>query len=141
MNKGRLEGKNAIVSGGAAGAGGAASEIFAREGAFVAIVDIQEKVGADLAKRICDNNGKAFFIKCDVSISGEVETAVAKINKRFGENRSFIFIYPGVIELFELGFPRGCPHAIYTEATLFQVNLIHDRRCASRNQIQRPFAF
>ena len=69
MNKGKLERKNAIVSGGAAGAGGAASEIFAREGAFVAIVDIQEKVGADLAKRICDNNGKAFFIKCDVSIS------------------------------------------------------------------------
>ena len=97
MNKGRLEGKNAIVSGGAAGAGGAASEIFAREGAFVAIVDIQEKVGADLANRICDNNGKAFFIKCDVSISGEVETAVANINKRFENRIDILFNHAGTV--------------------------------------------
>ena len=46
MTKGRLEGKNVIVSGGAAGAGGAASEIFAREGAHVAIVDVQKKSGS-----------------------------------------------------------------------------------------------
>jgi len=97
MNKGRLEGKNAIISGGAAGAGGAASEIFAREGAHVAIVDIQEKVGADLAKRICDNNGKAFFIKCDVSIAGEVEKAVANINKRFENRIDILFNHAGTV--------------------------------------------
>ena len=97
MNKGRLEGKNAIVSGGAAGVGGAASEIFAREGAYVAIVDIQEKVGADLAKRICDNNGKAFFIKCDVSIAGEVEKAVANINKRFENRIDILFNHAGTV--------------------------------------------
>ena len=83
MNKGRLEGKNAIVSGGAAGAGGAASEIFAREGAHVAIVDVQEKAGVELSKRICDKNGEAFFIKCDVSVEKEVESAVSQINERF----------------------------------------------------------
>ncbi len=44
MSEGRLEGKNVVVSGGAAGVGGAASEIFASEGAYVAIVDVQEKV-------------------------------------------------------------------------------------------------
>ena len=83
MSKGRLEGKKAIVSGGAAGAGGASSEIFAREGAQVAIIDIQEKVGEDLASSICDKNGEAFFIKCDVSVEKEVEAAVSEINERF----------------------------------------------------------
>jgi len=34
MSEGRLEGKNVVVSGGAAGVGGAASEIFASEGAL-----------------------------------------------------------------------------------------------------------
>ena len=97
MNKGRLEGKNAIVSGGAAGAGGAASEIFARDGANVAIVDLQEKVGTDLAKRICNNNGKAFFIKCDVSIAEEVEKAVAKINKRFENRIDVLFNHAGTV--------------------------------------------
>ena len=39
MSGGRLEGKNAVISGGAAGVGGAASEIFSAEGAYVAIID------------------------------------------------------------------------------------------------------
>ncbi len=51
MSGRRLEGKNAVISGGAAGVGGAASEIFAGEGAHVAIVDIQEEVGRALAEK------------------------------------------------------------------------------------------
>jgi len=97
MSKGRLEGKNAIVSGGAAGAGGAASEVFAREGANVAIIDIQEKVGEDLAKKICDKNGKAFFIKCDVSVEKEVEAAVSKINEHFENRIDVLFNHAGTV--------------------------------------------
>ena len=97
MTKGRLEGKNVIVSGGAAGAGGAASEIFAHEGAHVAIVDIQEKAGGELAKSICDQNGKAFFIKCDVSVAEEVESAIEKINKRFVNRIDVLFNHAGTV--------------------------------------------
>ena len=97
MSKGRLEGKKAIVSGGAAGVGGAASEIFAREGAHVAIIDIQEKVGVDLAKNICDKNGKAFFIKCDVSVEKEVEAAVSKINECFENRIDILFNHAGTV--------------------------------------------
>jgi len=97
MSKGRLEGKNAIVSGGAAGAGGAASEVFAREGANVAIIDIQEKVGEDLAKKICNKNGKAFFIKCDVSVEKEVEAAVSKINEHFENRIDVLFNHAGTV--------------------------------------------
>ena len=97
MSKGRLEGKNVVVSGGAAGAGGAASEVFAREGAHVAIVDVQEKVGVNLAKRICENQGKAFFVKGDVSLAKEVEKAVAKINTEFNNHIDVLFNHAGTV--------------------------------------------
>ena len=97
MTKGRLEGKNVIVSGGAAGAGGAASEIFAREGGHIAIVDVQEKAGVELEKSICDQNGEAFFIKCDVSVVEEVESAVAKINERFANRIDVLFNHAGTV--------------------------------------------
>ena len=97
MSKGRLEGKNVVISGGAAGVGGAASEVFAREGAHVAIVDVQEKVGSKLAERICENQGKAFFVKGDVSLAKEVEKAVAKINTEFNNHIDVLFNHAGTV--------------------------------------------
>ena len=97
MSKGRLEGKNVVISGGAAGAGGAASEVFAREGGHVAIVDVQEKVGINLAERICENQGKAFFVKGDVSLAKEVEKAVAKINIEFNNHIDVLFNHAGTV--------------------------------------------
>ena len=46
---GRLEGKTAIISGGATGMGGAASRLFAREGARVAIVDYNAAAAEETA--------------------------------------------------------------------------------------------
>ena len=97
MSKGRLEGKNVVISGGAAGAGGAASEVFAREGGHVAIVDVQEKVGSNLAERICENQGKAFFVKGDVSLAKEVKKAVAKINTEFNNHIDVLFNHAGTV--------------------------------------------
>ena len=97
MSTGRLEGKNVVISGGAAGAGGAASEVFAREGGHVAIVDVQEKVGSNLAERICENQGKAFFVKGDVSLAKEVEKAVAKINTEFNNHIDVLFNHAGTV--------------------------------------------
>ena len=97
MSKGRLEGKNVVISGGAAGAGGAASEVFAREGGHVVIVDVQEKVGINLAERICENQGKAFFVKGDVSLAKEVEKAVAKINTEFNNHIDVLFNHAGTV--------------------------------------------
>ena len=97
MSKGRLEGKNVVISGGAAGAGGAASEVFAREGGHVAIVDVQEKVGSNLAERICENQGKAFFVNGDVSLAKEVEKAVAKINTEFNNHIDVLFNHAGTV--------------------------------------------
>ena len=97
MSEGRLEGKNVVVSGGAAGVGGAASKIFASEGAYVAIVDVQEKVGVNLAERINKKQGNAFFVKCDVSVAEEVENAIETINDRFENSIDVLFNHAGTV--------------------------------------------
>ncbi len=97
MSGGRLEGKNVVISGGAAGVGGAASEIFSGEGANVAIIDIQVDVGTALADKICQNGGQAFFVKADVSSSDEVATAISQVNKRFENRIDVLFNHAGTV--------------------------------------------
>jgi len=97
MSSKRLDGLNAVISGGAAGVGGAASEIFAAEGANVAIIDIQEEVGTALAEEICQSGGYAFFVKADVSSSDEVSTAIAQVNERFENRIDILFNHAGTV--------------------------------------------
>ncbi|MEP7242043.1 MAG: SDR family NAD(P)-dependent oxidoreductase, partial [Devosia sp.] len=73
---GRLEGKVAIISGGATGMGGAASRLFAAEGAKVAVFDRDEAAAAETAKAIRDAGGRAQHFLADVSDEGQVEAAV-----------------------------------------------------------------
>ena len=97
MSKPRLEGKNAVISGGAAGVGAAASRIFSTEGANVAIVDIQEEVGLALARSICEAGGNARFFKADVSSSGEVEAAIEDINQFFKKQIDILYNHAGTV--------------------------------------------
>jgi NAD(P)-dependent dehydrogenase (short-subunit alcohol dehydrogenase family) len=93
----RLEGKHAVVSGGAAGAGGAASEVFAREGAHVLIVDIQEDAGRALAEKIRGAGGRADFARADVSSGDEVASAIAEANRIFGGRIDVLFNHAGTV--------------------------------------------
>jgi len=97
MSGKRLDGLNAVISGGAAGVGGAASEIFAVEGANVAIVDIQEEVGTALADKICQRGGHAFFVRADVSSSDEVAAAIDQVNERFENRIDILFNHAGTV--------------------------------------------
>ena len=97
MSKPRLEGKNAVISGGAAGVGAAASRIFSTEGANVAIVDIQEEVGLALARSICEAGGNARFFKADVSSSAEVEAAIEDINQFFKKQIDILYNHAGTV--------------------------------------------
>ena len=80
----RLKGKVAIISGGATGMGGAASKLFAAEGARVAIIDRNGDAAAETVKQIRDAGGKADCWTADVSDEAAVNAAVAGVEKRYG---------------------------------------------------------
>jgi NAD(P)-dependent dehydrogenase (short-subunit alcohol dehydrogenase family) len=80
----RLTNKVAIISGGATGMGGAASKLFAAEGAKVGIIDRNPVAAAQTVREIHDAGGEAMFAGADVSIGADVIRAVDQINAAFG---------------------------------------------------------
>jgi NAD(P)-dependent dehydrogenase (short-subunit alcohol dehydrogenase family) len=82
---GRVEGKVAIVTGGASGLGKASCLMLAREGAKVAVADINDKAGRKVASEIEGNGGIAQYWHIDVSNEKEVSQAFSDIHKKFGK--------------------------------------------------------
>jgi NAD(P)-dependent dehydrogenase (short-subunit alcohol dehydrogenase family) len=80
----RLDGKVALISGGATGMGGASSRLFAAEGAKVIIVDFNLDEANKTAESIKQAGGEAIAIKADVSSAREVEAAVTQASAAFG---------------------------------------------------------
>lgn len=78
----RLAGRVALISGGAAGIGRAAAELFVREGSHVVIADIDEEAGATLAATL---GGAALFVRTDVTDEASVKAAVAEAEQHFGK--------------------------------------------------------
>ena len=64
---GRVEGKVALVTGGASGIGRATALTFAREGAKLVIADMNEEGGQQTVHMITENGGEAIFVQTDVS--------------------------------------------------------------------------
>jgi NAD(P)-dependent dehydrogenase (short-subunit alcohol dehydrogenase family) len=93
---GRLAGKIAVITGGAAGMGRTTSLAFAREGAAVAILDIQKEAGEEVAELIRQDGGRAEFIETDVSDAGQVDAAFDRVNEVFG-SYNVLFNHAGTI--------------------------------------------
>ena len=72
----RLDGKAAIVTGGAAGIGRAICELFASEGARVVVADIDTDGGEATVDLVRTAGGTATFVATDVSRESEVESLV-----------------------------------------------------------------
>ncbi len=81
----RLEGKVAIVTGGAHGMGAAESRLFAREGARVVIADIREEDGRQVEAEIAEAGGEAMFVELNVADEAAWESAVQQTVARFGK--------------------------------------------------------
>jgi NAD(P)-dependent dehydrogenase (short-subunit alcohol dehydrogenase family) len=82
---GRLDGKVALITGSGSGIGRAAAELFAAEGARVAIVEIDEGRGVETERAIRAGGGDACFVHADVTDSESVAVAVAATVERFGK--------------------------------------------------------
>lgn len=80
----RLEGKVALITGGASGMGKVASALFAREGAKVVLTDVADDAGEATAREIRDAGSDATYVHADVSNAAEVEAAVAATQERYG---------------------------------------------------------
>jgi 3-hydroxybutyrate dehydrogenase len=80
----RLEGKVAFITGAASGIGKEIALEFAREGAKVAIADLNQRGANAMAAQIEDAGGSAIGIGVDVTDEGQVETAVQMAVRAFG---------------------------------------------------------
>ncbi|MCH2172978.1 SDR family oxidoreductase [Myxococcota bacterium] len=79
----RLEGRTAIITGGAGGIGFAYAQRFANEGARVAIADVDEAAGQAAAERL-GAPGEGFFVQTDVSDPESVEACANAVAERYG---------------------------------------------------------
>lgn len=81
----RFEGRVAVVTGGSRGIGKAVTDAYVREGARVAILDVDEG-GLQAAKEQFEQQGHSFLtIKTDVTSESDVEHAVQLVKEKFGK--------------------------------------------------------
>src|SRR5437667_6752010 len=81
---GRLEGKVALVTGGASGIGRATALTFAREGAKLVIADVHEDGGQQTVHLITEKGGEAIFVRTDVSKAVEVQALISQAVETYG---------------------------------------------------------
>jgi NAD(P)-dependent dehydrogenase (short-subunit alcohol dehydrogenase family) len=81
---GKVAGKVALITGGTSGIGEAVAELFAREGAKVAITGRNESRGHAVTARILESGGKAIFLRTDVRKAVECQRAVEETLRSFG---------------------------------------------------------
>ncbi|PON15475.1 cyclopentanol dehydrogenase [Candidatus Entotheonella serta] len=82
---GRLDGKVALISGGARGQGAAEAKTFVQEGAQVVFGDILDEAGAQVEAEIRASGGEAVYVHLDVTSEADWSRAVQEAVHRFGK--------------------------------------------------------
>ena len=82
---GRLDGKVALISGGARGQGAAEARMFAQEGAKVVIGDLLDAEGMAVAAEIAEQGGDALYVHLDVTSEDDWREAIQAAVSSFGK--------------------------------------------------------
>lgn len=107
----RLEGKVALISGGARGQGAVEAKLFAREGAKVVFGDILDESGKQVEAEIHEAGGEAAYVHLDVTREDDWRTAVNTAINRYGKldilvNNAGILIRKGIEDTTEEDWDR-----------------------------------
>jgi NAD(P)-dependent dehydrogenase (short-subunit alcohol dehydrogenase family) len=108
---GRLDGKVALISGGARGQGAAEAKMFAREGAKVVFGDVLDDEGKQVEAEIAELGGEALYIHLDVTSEADWRAAVDTAVSRYGKldllvNNAGIVLRKGIEETTEAEWDR-----------------------------------
>ncbi|MDP9343868.1 MAG: 3-hydroxyacyl-CoA dehydrogenase [Actinomycetota bacterium] len=115
----RIEGKAALVTGGASGLGRATVEALHEAGASVVICDLPSSAGAEVAKELGDRAG---FAPTDVTSEDDVRAAVALAAERFGGLH--VAVSCAGIAWAQRTISRSGPHDLEVFRKVVEVNLI-----------------
>jgi NAD(P)-dependent dehydrogenase (short-subunit alcohol dehydrogenase family) len=104
----RLKGKSAVITGAARGIGAAFAGAYAREGATVAIADIDMARAEQTARAI---GPSAFAIRLDVADQASIDSAIAEVEKRCGGidiliNNAALFDMAPIVEITRASYDR-----------------------------------
>lgn len=80
----RLKDKVVVVTGAGGGMGRVAAEVFAREGARIAVADVSEQGGEETVASITAAGGEAFFVRCNVAEDVQVRALMDQTAARYG---------------------------------------------------------
>jgi len=80
----RLEHKVALITGAGSGIGRESALLFAREGAAVVVVDIEDQAGHDTVTAITAEGGRAVYVHADVAKAPDAERMIAAAEEKFG---------------------------------------------------------
>lgn len=127
----RLTGKSALITGSARGIGKAFAEAYAREGAVVAIADINLEAAQKTAAEIGD---KAYAVKLDVTDQASIDAAVKAVETRTGGldiliNNAALFDLAPIVEISRASYEKL--FSVNVAGTLFML------QAAARSMIAR----
>ncbi|MGX9142585.1 L-iditol 2-dehydrogenase [Mesorhizobium sp. 128a] len=127
----RLKGKSALITGAARGIGRAFAEAYAREGATVAIADINLEAAQKTAAAI---GAAAYAVRLDVSDLASIEAAVKAVEAKTGGldiliNNAALFDLAPIVEISKAGYDRL--FSVNVAGTLFML------QAAARSMIAR----